>query len=257
MWSFRVSSALRLNALQTSKAAPRLIPENQFPDWLARPPFSRGAPGSVIVDKQEQGTAPVTPPWVLKAADGKRLVRLVDVIAHVASAKGLPPKPAAREVHDVLATLSEVEFFCAQPDDYAKPLARDWVFTWQTPPQSNAIRHGFDSWCRGSGPSGLAREGVSSQIAMAEIDAAQAFGFPSPVVSGAPQNETPAERHARLLEWFEEEVAARGKYAAVQRVTDRERLTRPTADRSKVGKDIQKGREERKRAAAWPRPSGN
>lgn len=218
------------------------------------------------MDKQEQGTVPVTPPWVLKAADGKRLARLVDVIAHVASAKGLPPKPAAREVHDVLAALSEVEFFCAQPDDYAKPLARDWVFTWQTPPEGTAIRHGFDSWCRGSGPSGLAREGVSSQIAMAEADAAQAFGYPSPVVSGAAgapvhsgwaRGEAATERRARLLEWFEEEESKRGKHAALQRVFEREKLTRQTADRSNVGKDIEKGREERKRVAAWPRASGS
>jgi hypothetical protein len=66
--------------------------------------------------------------------------------------------------------------------------------------------------------------------------------------------ETPAQRCARLLKWRDEEVEARGMRGAVARVTAREKLQRPTADRSNVGKDIKKAEEEQRqarRAGSW------
>jgi hypothetical protein len=62
--------------------------------------------------------------------------------------------------------------------------------------------------------------------------------------------ETPKERRARLLAWHDEEATASSERGAVARVTMRETrrrkaLGRTAADRSNVGRDIAKGREER------------
>ena len=57
--------------------------------------------------------------------------------------------------------------------------------------------------------------------------------------------ETPEQRRERLLNWHNEETQENGKTGAVERVTTREKILRPTADRSNIGKDIKKAREER------------
>ena len=87
------------------------------------------------------------------------------------------------------------------------------------------------------------------------------------VVCDAPVSESPAAattetapaRRARLLAWHVEEVEARSASGAVNRVTAREKLIRPTADRSNIGTDIRKAREEQanaRRAGAWLGPLG-
>ena len=57
--------------------------------------------------------------------------------------------------------------------------------------------------------------------------------------------ETAPRRRERLLEWFEVEVEAAGEHGALKRVTTRDRLKRPTADRANIGRDIAKARKER------------
>lgn len=57
--------------------------------------------------------------------------------------------------------------------------------------------------------------------------------------------ETAPRRRERLLEWFEFEVEAAGEHGALGRVTARDKLKRPTAERSNIAKDIAKAREER------------
>jgi hypothetical protein len=65
--------------------------------------------------------------------------------------------------------------------------------------------------------------------------------------------ETPKQRRARLLEMLEAEVLARGERGALARVTKTERQTRPTADRSNIGREIRKARQERdaERRSGW------
>ena len=57
--------------------------------------------------------------------------------------------------------------------------------------------------------------------------------------------ETAPRRRERLLEWFEFEVEAAGEHGALGRVTARDKLKRPTAERSNIAKDIAKARKER------------
>lgn len=57
--------------------------------------------------------------------------------------------------------------------------------------------------------------------------------------------ETAPRRRVRLLDWFEAEVEAAGEHGALERVTARDKLKRPTADRSNIGKDISRARDER------------
>lgn len=57
--------------------------------------------------------------------------------------------------------------------------------------------------------------------------------------------ETAKERRDRLLAWYEEEANAGRERGAVARVTAREKLRRPTADRGNIGNDIRKARSER------------
>jgi hypothetical protein len=61
----------------------------------------------------------------------------------------------------------------------------------------------------------------------------------------APVIETPKQRRWRLLEMHDAEVAAGGESGALARVTKTEKRTRPTADRSNIGKSISKARKER------------
>jgi hypothetical protein len=56
----------------------------------------------------------------------------------------------------------------------------------------------------------------------------------------APASETPEQRRARWLDWY-----GKGERGAVQRVFERERLENPKADRSYIGKEIQKAKGER------------
>ena len=72
----------------------------------------------------------------------------------------------------------------------------------------------------------------------------KADGLPAPLVT-----ESAAQRRARLFEWWKEEVSI-APTGAVVRVTERERLKKPNADRSSIGKDIAKGREERRAVSA-------
>jgi len=57
--------------------------------------------------------------------------------------------------------------------------------------------------------------------------------------------ETPKQRRARLLAMFDAEVLEGGERGALTRVFKREKRTRPTADRSNVGKEVTKARAER------------
>lgn len=68
------------------------------------------------------------------------------------------------------------------------------------------------------------------------------------LVSGPAAAETRKERSARLLHWYEEEVQARGKRGATERVTAREKAVRSTAHRPNVGADIRYGRKLRSEA---------
>lgn len=84
---------------------------------------------------------------------------------------------------------------------------------------------------------------------------------PTPPESLSPisMSENPKQRRVRLLEMFDVEVAARGSRGALNRVTEIEKRTRPTADRSKIGKDVKKAREERdaeRRGGAFARLVG-
>ena len=65
--------------------------------------------------------------------------------------------------------------------------------------------------------------------------------------SAAPASaiETPKQRRARLLQMHDAEVSAGRARGALARITKIEKRTRPTADRSNIGKAIRKAREER------------
>ena len=69
------------------------------------------------------------------------------------------------------------------------------------------------------------------------------------LVVEAQASETPKQRRARLLDWYD-----KGERGAVRRVYERERLQNPKADRSNIGKQIKKARAEHvdtKRGLAW------
>jgi hypothetical protein len=77
--------------------------------------------------------------------------------------------------------------------------------------------------------------------------------------SAAPTNspagkETTEQRRARWLGWYEGEVSSSGEHGALERVTAREKLLHPKADRSYIGKQLKVAREERakqNRAGCW------
>lgn len=76
----------------------------------------------------------------------------------------------------------------------------------------------------------------------------QAETEPEPVVE-APASETPEQRRARWLEWY-----GKGERGAKQRVFEREKLLNPKADRSYIGKQIEKAKTElaeKKRGGGW------
>lgn len=77
---------------------------------------------------------------------------------------------------------------------------------------------------------------VTGQTTAAGQTAGGAAGMPP---------ETAKQRRARLLELHDVEVAAGRKLGAVNRIAAAEKQTRPTADRSNIGKAIKKAREER------------
>ena len=82
------------------------------------------------------------------------------------------------------------------------------------------------------------------------LRASTGYGFPIaaavPVVA-APTSapETPKQRRARLLAMHDDEVSAGRKHGALARITEVEKRSRQTADRSNIGKDIKKARAER------------
>lgn len=90
-------------------------------------------------------------------------------------------------------------------------------------------------------------------LEVSELDAwlrgSAGYGFPA--ATGATQgldrdvSETPKQRRARLLAMLDAEIAAGRERGALARITQAEKRTRPTADRSNIGKDIKKAREER------------
>lgn len=91
-------------------------------------------------------------------------------------------------------------------------------------------------------------------VKVVELDAwlraSVGYGFPSAadtdpheVLTAAP--ETPKQRRTRLLEMLDAEIAAGRERGALARITETEKRTRPTADRSNIGKDIKKARQER------------
>jgi hypothetical protein len=84
---------------------------------------------------------------------------------------------------------------------------------------------------------------------VAEIEAA--VGTSDAPVVEVPASETPEQRRARLLEWFDSYNGGRG---AKQRVFEREKLLNPKADRSDIGKQINKAKTEqaeKKRGGGW------
>lgn len=96
----------------------------------------------------------------------------------------------------------------------------------------------------------FAFSGVSQPAAeqAAELDEAPPLAITS---------ETPKARRARLLQCREEETTLRGEHGALARVVIREKLIRPTADRSNIRKDIEKAKKERHEeiqagARRWP-----
>ncbi len=91
-------------------------------------------------------------------------------------------------------------------------------------------------------------------VEVSELDAwlraSVGYGFPvalavTPSAAPASAIETPKQRRARLLQMHDAEVSAGRKHGALARITEIEKRTRPTADRSNIGKDIRKAREER------------
>jgi hypothetical protein len=61
----------------------------------------------------------------------------------------------------------------------------------------------------------------------------------------AAATETPKQRRARLLKWREEETELGGAWGSLNRVVAREKVLRPSAERSNVGKEIKKAEAER------------
>lgn len=86
-------------------------------------------------------------------------------------------------------------------------------------------------------------------VEVSEVDAwlraSVGYCFPAADSVAATPKETAKQRRARLLEWFEQEEAKGPKRGALARVVAREKLIRPTADRSNIGKDIKQARKER------------
>lgn len=91
-------------------------------------------------------------------------------------------------------------------------------------------------------------------VGASELDAwlraSVGYGFPAalsvpPSAAPASAIETPKQRRARLLEMHDAEVSAGRERGALARITEIEKRTRPTADRSNIGKEIRKAREER------------
>jgi len=91
-------------------------------------------------------------------------------------------------------------------------------------------------------------------VDVSELDAwlraSVGYGFPvalamPPSAVPASAIETPKQRRARLLQMHDAEVSAGRERGALARITAIEKRTRPTADRSNIGKDIRKAREER------------
>lgn len=70
------------------------------------------------------------------------------------------------------------------------------------------------------------------------------MGAPAHSAAGPAPKETPDQRRARLADWFNEEEKSR-RHGAKQRVYERELAQNPKADRSTVGKDIDKGLKDR------------
>jgi hypothetical protein len=91
-------------------------------------------------------------------------------------------------------------------------------------------------------------------VEVSELDAwlraSVGYGFPvalpvPPSAAPASEIETPKQRRARLLQMHDAEVSAGRGRGALARITEIEKRTRPTADRSNIGKEIRKAREER------------
>jgi hypothetical protein len=105
-------------------------------------------------------------------------------------------------------------------------------------------------------------------VEVSELDAwlraSVGYGFPvadavPPLAAPPSAIETPKQRRLRLLEMYEAEVSAGRKHGALARVTRIEKRTRPTADRSNIGRDIKKARDERdaeRRGGAFARLLG-
>ena len=91
-------------------------------------------------------------------------------------------------------------------------------------------------------------------VEVSELDAwlraSVGYGFPvalpvPPSAAPASEIETPKQRRARLLQMHDAEVSAGRERGALARITEIEKRTRPTADRSNIGKEIRKARGER------------
>jgi hypothetical protein len=89
----------------------------------------------------------------------------------------------------------------------------------------------IDSWLHNGRAEGFPPESVAVAV--------------HPSVSPASAIETPKQRRARLLQMHDAEVSAGRKRGALARITEIEKRTRPTADRSNIGKDVKKARNER------------
>src|SRR3546814_9209880 len=84
-------------------------------------------------------------------------------------------------------------------------------------------------------------------VRVADLEQAAQAGDDSEVSDVPPENETPYQRRARLLQWREQEEAI-GKRGAHARTVKRETKINQSADGSNISKDIKKTRQERKAA---------
>ena len=89
-------------------------------------------------------------------------------------------------------------------------------------------------------------EGLRPMLERAGIELALIEPEPGAAETAPPEPpETPKQRRARLLAMLDAESAAGRKRGALARITAMEKRTKLTADRSNIGKDIKKAREER------------
>ncbi len=86
--------------------------------------------------------------------------------------------------------------------------------------------------------------GPMLESAVVDVDHLREYLRPRRIGVREPLPEDPSQRRHRLLQTWKEEVSRGGETGALQRVYEREKALRPTADRSNIGKDIKKAQKE-------------